>query len=284
MTAAPTRRDGSGEIVEGMDLIDMFADHLAELRRAESTIETYIGALRDADATLPEGLICATEDELRTWLRARGWSKATAKLRTAILRQFYAFACDPRRIPRLDYNPAAYLPATRVPRRYPRPVPTEVLADVLRRANPRHRLCFTLAAFAGARCCEIAALDREDVTEVTVMLHGKGDKTRLVPCHRRIWEEVRELPPGPLVRGPGGERVTRRQVMLMTSRALDRLGYPQITCHQFRHWFGTHTHDAVPDLAAVQELLGHSSPATTRIYVQANRQRMAAAVAALPDL
>lgn len=269
-----------------MDFIAAFADHLVELRRADSTIETYVGVLRDADATLPMGLICATEDELRQWLRARKWTKATAQLRTVIFRVFFSWACDPRRSPRLDFNPAAYLPSVKVPRRYPRPAPTGELAEILRQAQQPYRRLFVLAAFAGARCIELAALDRAHVNEQITLLHGKGDTSRLVPTHPQIWAEVRDLPPGPVLRSPStGGRKTRRQVAQTGNHALDRMGYGHITMHMLRHWFATEAYEASDeDLRAVQELLGHASPNTTQIYVQVNRRRMAAAVAGLPDI
>ena len=41
-----------------------------------------------------------------------------------------------------------------------------------------------------------------------------------------------------------------------------------LTAHTLRHRFATAAYGATRDLLAVQELLGHSSPETTRNYVQ----------------
>ncbi|HEX2910889.1 MAG TPA: tyrosine-type recombinase/integrase [Chloroflexia bacterium] len=45
-----------------------------------------------------------------------------------------------------------------------------------------------------------------------------------------------------------------------------------ITPHKFRHWVATRLLAATGDLAATQDLLGHASPTTTRIYAQVNEQ------------
>jgi integrase/recombinase XerC len=59
-----------------------------------------------------------------------------------------------------------------------------------------------------------------------------------------------------------------------------------ITAHQLRHWCGTRAYAATGDLAAVQDYLGHASPATTRIYAQLDptRLRALADAIALPVL
>lgn len=47
-----------------------------------------------------------------------------------------------------------------------------------------------------------------------------------------------------------------------------RLGWPQrITCHSFRHAFGTHLYENGTDLLTIKELLGHKSLTSTTIYV-----------------
>jgi integrase/recombinase XerC len=267
------------------DIIDDYADHLRDLRRADSTIETYTNTLRQMDAALPLGLVHASEDELRTWLREGGWSKSTVHQRRAILVGFFTFACNPRRSPHLDYNPATYLPQVSVPRRWPRPAATSALRDVLRRAPQPLRTYYLLAAGEGARCVEIAALDREDIGEEQTLLHGKGDRHRLVPTHPVVWAVAQTLPPGPIAVDPrNGRRLDRDQVSGRGNAGLDKLGYPTITMHMLRHWFGTTANDVIGDIRVVQELLGHASIGTTQIYVQASKRLMQAAVKGIPLL
>ena len=260
-----------------VDMITGFEQHLRELDRAEATIEAYIETLRKMDEDLPAGLLRATDAELRTWIYRRDWSKSTRHLRRAIARTFFDFATDPTRHPHLDYNPAAHLPPVTVPAGHARPAPTEVLRTVLATAPEPFLGWFWLASHAGARCVEIAAMDRDDIRQDSTLLHGKGSKDRLVPTHELVWAWAQTLPPGPVAVGSGG-RLNRRQVSARGNRQLDLMGFGWVSMHMLRHWFGTEAYDAVGDLVAVQELLGHASPATTRVYVAVSRRRMTQAV------
>ena len=47
-----------------------------------------------------------------------------------------------------------------------------------------------------------------------------------------------------------------------------------LTPHSLRHAFATKVLEATGDLAVVQDMLGHSSPATTRIYAKVSSKRM----------
>ncbi len=50
-----------------------------------------------------------------------------------------------------------------------------------------------------------------------------------------------------------------------------------ITPHWFRHRFGLKAEEQLGDIALVQALMGHSSPAVTIIYAHINAARTAAA-------
>ena len=51
------------------DLIELYKAHLREMSRTKRTIDTYEDQLLRADKLLPFGLDCATEDELRAFVR-----------------------------------------------------------------------------------------------------------------------------------------------------------------------------------------------------------------------
>lgn len=263
------------------DHIAEYVTQLRRLRRAQATIDSYTETLHRIDHDLDAGLLAALPEELEGWLYNDAWSKATQHQRRAAIVGFFAFMSSPKRKQRLDYNPASDLPTISVPKGRPRPAPKPVLEDLLARTGEPYRTWIIIAAFGGARCCEISNLDREDVTEDETELLGKGGKVRAVPTHELIWQAVKDLPAGPVAVASDGSRLTRHDVSRLGNRRIGQLGH-DITMHQLRHFFGTEAYEACGhDLLVVQELLGHASPATTQIYVQPSRAGMKRAVAGL---
>lgn len=272
------------------DYIAEYERHLRRLDRSPDTIDTYIRVLHQADRELPEGLPSANTEELEDWLftasanrrGSTGRGRNTRADYVRILKGFGKWATNPKRR-RLDFDATAELPEIKRSQTKPKPIREDILKDVLAHARGQIRVWMLLAAYAGLRCIEISRLDREHVTEERIWLQGKGDKERFVPTHPLIWEAVKDLPPGPIaVDSDGVTRLTNRQVGHRGGYQIRKAGYPRTGMHSLRHRFGTQTYDGSRDLVAVQELMGHSDPGTTRRYVDVNRDRMAAAVAGLP--
>ncbi len=139
---------------------------------------------------------------------------------------------------------------------------------------------------AGLRISELIALDVDDVDldeGVVLVRSGKGGKGRVVPlggaARRALEEYLVQTRPELLRRAAGrseaaalflnsrGGRLGRQgcwKVLKHHARAagLDRVVSP----HTLRHSFATHMLDAGADIRVVQELLGHSSLATTQVY------------------
>lgn len=157
----------------------------------------------------------------------------------------------------------------------------------------------------GMRVAELAGLDLDDVdcSERTARVLGKGDKERLVPFGApaeaavRAWlgerpqlltgarrsagsepELLRGGTPGPqrgaLFLGVRGGRMGERQIRDVVHRAAREAGVPDIGPHALRHTAATHLLDHGADLRDVQELLGHSTPATTQIYTHVSTARL----------
>lgn len=202
-------------------------------------------------------------DSLIDWLAGQSWSIETRRSYRAALRCFYSWAHATGRI---SLDPARLLPPIRPQKRAPRPTSEAVLAEALEQADERTRLIILLASRQGLRRGEIALIHSQDVVEDlsgwSLLVHGKGDKERLIPLHEGIARELRGRPPGWIFPGQIDGHLSPRWVGDLVQR------YVPTGCHSLRHHFATRLYDECRDLLVVQELLGHSKPETTQQYVK----------------
>ena len=123
-----------------------------------------------------------------------------------------------------------------------------------------------------------------DGAEVTVL--GKGGKRRSVPVGAPALQALHEWvrlrpPPAPgheaaLFLGPRGRRISAQRVWSELRARARAAGLPtSVHPHMLRHSFASHLLQSSGDLRAVQELLGHSSIASTQIYTRLDFQHLA---------
>lgn len=166
-------------------------------------------------------------------------------------------------------SPAARLPQVRHPRPTSRPAPLGVIAAALLRAPEREQRMILVSRYAGLRRAEVAAVRSDDVTDIggtpAVVVRGKGDHERVVPLHPAIVDVVRGADGYlfPSSRHPAGHLDPDT-----VGRYVSSLLGPGWSMHSLRHRAANDWLAVTGDLIAVQELLGHASITTTRIYLQ----------------
>lgn len=265
-----------------LDLIREHCTWLIAGGYAKTSIQGAYELLTRVDTDLPHGLAGALPQELAGWIGQNlAWSQQTkATYRSHIVR-FYAWAADPDD-PVLTFNPAVRLRRPRVNPGVPNPASDdEVHAAVTRTAQPYQRHC-VLAAYAGLRPIEIAALRREDITETQLRIRsGKGAKPAVVPTEPAVWRAVRHLPAGPVTRRLDGRPADAHWVSIKTARHLRKHGI-DITLRRLRHWHATNLRRH-HDLFIVQQRMRHANIRTTQGYAQVTADELARSVGQLPD-
>ncbi|HOC14048.1 MAG TPA: tyrosine recombinase XerC [Propionicimonas sp.] len=244
--------------------------------------------------------------DLRTWLanlQAGGADRATLARRSAGARTFFAWA---RRTGRIAADPAATLRSPRVDRRLPPTIAVDHARDLLdglaariaevdepvARAGRQRDLAIVEVLYScGIRVSELVGLDLPDFDVQRGMLRvlGKGGKERTVPLGRPArraledWLSVRSQLVAPAARsamfvGDRGGRIDPRVVRRLVHQALAQVpDAPDLGPHGLRHAMATHLLEGGADLRSVQELLGHSSLATTQLYTHISSERLRAA-------
>ncbi len=211
-------------------------------------------------------------DDLAGFLSEPGWAAETRKSARGALRGFYGWAHD------MDFlvsNPAAKLPAVRVPAGRPRPAPDDVFERALLAAvDPREHLMVILAAYAGLRRAEIAQVHTRDVLGDCLRVKGKGGNVRMVPLHPALLATLTAIPVGFVFPG----RIDGHLSPGYVGARLGTLLGPGWSGHTLRHRFASRAYLVDRDLRAVQTLLGHSKPETTMRYTQVPDGALRAAV------
>jgi integrase/recombinase XerC len=141
----------------------------------------------------------------------------------------------------------------------------------------------------GIRVSELCGLDpgHLDHGRRTVRVRGKGDKERSVPVGAPALRAVNRwlaagrpalatAASGPaLFLGVRGGRLDPRTARRIVHERLREAGTTRDTGpHGIRHSAATHLLEGGADLRSVQEILGHSSPATTQIYTHVSIERL----------
>jgi integrase/recombinase XerC len=143
----------------------------------------------------------------------------------------------------------------------------------------------------GIRVSELCGLDLGDIDNERrcVRVFGKGGKERTVPmglpAERILARWLREGRPvlatpasgQPIFLGARGKRLDPRTARRVVHQRLEAVpGGPDVGPHGLRHTAATHLLEGGADLRSVQEILGHSSLATTQIYTHVSIERLRA--------
>lgn len=285
------------------EVLERFAEHLRFERGCSAhTVRAYtadMGALISFAGV--RGVAVADLDLplLRSWLAEqarRGAARTTVARHVSSAKTFGAWLV---REGLVALDPAARLQAPKAHRVLPVVLaPEQAARAVAAAADPdrpedpislRDRLVVELLYSCGIRVGELCGLDLTDVDDDRRVLRviGKGDKQRTVPyggpaaAALTSWLDrgrphlATAASGQALLLGVKGGRLDQRIARTVVHRATAAQG-TEIGPHGLRHSAATHLLEGGADLRVVQELLGHSSLATTQLYTHVSVERLRA--------
>jgi len=277
--------------------IEAFAGALANASRAAAnTVAAYRRDLKDfreyllrghtafnddATAVLPDKI---TADHVRNYLAEimrSGASRATVQRRLFAIKAYFRW----RESTLGRQNPARTMRSPKAEKRLPQVLHEDAVRRLVEAGGDvmpamlRDRAILEVLYSSGLRVSELTGLCWRDIDEelgMVMLRSGKGNKDRLVPIGEPAidalneWRVAMPVPwslGGPVITNLRGGRLTPRSVQNIVARRLltAEVDSP-ITPHGLRHCFATHMLNAGADLRSIQEMLGHSSLATTQRY------------------
>jgi integrase/recombinase XerD len=282
--------------------LDSFLDYAAgECHLAENTVAAYSRDLKRfhewlEGRSIPQLSIRDLAD-YASWLHAQDLSPASLARHLVSLKVFFRYL---QLEGVLQDNLAELLGSQKLWERVPKILSPEQVDRLLAEPRPcdpcwkRDRALLELLYATGCRASELSFLKTRDVhlDEGYCLCRGKGDKERLVPlgvcaaeavagylAEERVrlaarWRSSEESPPW-LLLSYRGRRLRRERIWELLKRYAIRSGVPpNVSPHTLRHSFATHLLAGGADLRQVQEMLGHSSIATTQLYTHVDATRL----------
>ena len=285
------------------ELVAKYEEHLALVRNlADNSIRGYVSDLHSFLNHIEKlGVDEFSQLELthvRSWLaniQSTGASRATLARRIVSIRAFtYWAASEGWIISDIGANLAIPKPHKTLPEVLSHSETDIVLQAIQAKRdsqptalNIRDLAMIEVLYASGIRVSELCGLRLADFDQsrYTLQVLGKGNKERVVPIGipavkaLQNWlsegrpQIANESSTNAIFLGLRGKRIDQRTVREVVYEAMAAIG-SHMSPHGLRHTAATHLLEGGADLRTVQEILGHSSLATTQIYTHVSPQRL----------
>jgi integrase/recombinase XerC len=149
------------------------------------------------------------------------------------------------------------------------------------------KMLLTLFYTTGMRLNELISLKEKhlDLGRSQIKVLGKGNKERIIPVSREVIENIRnyqqakkkefEKQEDVLLVTEKGKKMYPKYAYLLVNKYLGAAStLDKKSPHVLRHTFATHLMNSGADLNAVKELLGHSSLASTQVYMHTTIEKL----------
>ena len=275
-----------------------FLHHLeTEKRFSANTVASYRRDLESLEKYCLDQKITVWRNlkthHLRTYtakIFSRGLGPRSIQRRLSGIRSFMNYLL---REGLIKSNPASGIKTPKAPKKLPNVLDVDQINQLLniRETSPvslRDKAILELLYSSGLRLSELVNLNPIDLNlkDKSLMVMGKGGKTRLVPIGQKAieavnqWLDVRnqlaKTDEEALFVGTKGVRLGQRAIQARITHWGKKNGIQQgVYPHLLRHSFATHLLEASGDLRAVQELLGHKDISSTQIYTHLDFQHLA---------
>ena len=269
--------------VEAQQQIEKFINWLRSKRYSENSIKTYIDAIRVFLYFFPEKPLNEIENEdiiifNNEYILKNKLSASYQNQMVNAIKLFFQIIKNKKLNIELIH----------------RPKKSKILPNVLSKqevktileahGNMKHRTMLSLIYACGLRRSELLNLKPNDIDSkrgILLIKQAKGKKDRIIPISKKIIELLRDYnkayrPENWLFEGQHKvEQYSAEGLQRVLKQALQKANIKKpVSLHWLRHSFATHLLESGTDLRYIQELLGHNSSKTTKIYTHVSRKEI----------
>jgi site-specific recombinase XerD len=278
------------------------------LRNYASDLRHYFGWLDESTISLT-GIVRSRFRSYIAAMQEAGVAQGSVSRRVSTVKSFYRWL---RLVGEMRDDPLALVHGPKQAKRLPHVLTLDSITDLIgaakgtRPQDLRDRALLDVMYSSGLRVSEAHGLDVGDIDldHRALRVRGKGNKERIVvigePARVALerylvdgrplflkgeasledvdgggtTEEGRDLRSSAAFVNRFGTRLTQRAIQILVRKYALKAGIDErVHPHLLRHSFATHLLDNGAELRVVQELLGHTNPNTTQIYLHVTETR-----------
>ena len=272
------------------EYIASYAAYLKEEKHSsENTVASYLRDIRQFSSYLASEdveLTECTQEQVESYLaymNGKGKSAASIARGVASLKSFFQYLVSSGVVER---NPVKGIAPVRTQRKFPEILTSKEVELFLEQPQCvdakgyRDHAMLELLYATGIRVSELIALNLEDVSFDTGLLHCGGEKKeRIIPLYsgaiKALADYTKEIRPQLILSSDepalfvnmSGERMSRQGFWKIIKYYQEKAQIQKdITPHTLRHSFAAHLLENGADLKSIQEMLGHADISSTQIY------------------
>lgn len=253
-------------------------------------IAQFIDYTTSRDVVEPKQLTEAVVEGFQASLSKGGFAATSMSRKLSAVKGFCRFMYTEKAI---QHDVVGGIDNPRAPRKLPDTLTKEEVISLLNQPDIktdigiRDRAMLETLYATGLRVSELVSLtvDSVNLDVGFVRCMGKGSKERITPIGQVAVDYIRQylarFRSNALTRSPylflaqRGHPLSRVSIWKMIRRYAVEAGIRKpLTPHTLRHSFATHLLEGGADLRSIQEMLGHSSIATTEIYTHVSKEQL----------
>lgn len=286
-----------------MTLLEQFENYLRyEKQLADLSITAYRRDLSQFEAYLEDDILTTSHTDIRSFVVSqveKGAAPKSINRRIASLHAFFKFALLKQL---LEKDPSELVQNVKQPKKIPNFITEKQLDRIVNSVETidydqilNFTIVYTLYA-TGLRRSELENLTLGDLnmSQGTIIVTGKGNKTRIVPLSQELQNILKQYEQAKkrfnidqsgdnicttekksLFLTRKNKPITDDQIYAIIKKTVKQFGLsPDCSPHTLRHTFATHLLNQNVPLRSIQELLGHANLNTTQIYTHTSTEEL----------
>jgi len=270
-------------------ILSKYFDYLESKSLSDNTVKNYFRDLIDYFIYLKLNDLSPTKSiepkhirKMLSFLIDKGFSKVSISRKISAIKSYITF------LEKFNYSKNNYSELISIPKKsksLPKVMTKKEVSQLIKhvemnaKKNLRDDALIELLYSTGLRVSEVANLKIKDINleKSEIKILGKGNKERIVIFNNKSKEKIIRylkndkrfisIKTEALFQNKFKEALSTRSIQRILKKYLNFSGInSKYSTHTLRHTFATHLLEGGADIKVIQQLMGHSSPETTKIY------------------